>query len=424
VAFSGLVAGVVRLRLEMKTPRINSVIRKSGVLCLLGFAVLNAGLLWQVRASIFQGYGDFASFYTAGQIVRSGQSAQLYDRALQWKLQQQFASTVKIRRGPLPYIRPPFEALLFLPFAYLTYPAACVLWMALKLALLLTIPFLLPRLDSASFSHSPYALQTLVCLAFSPAAFDLLQGQDAILLLVILVLGLRLLLRGADLGCGAVLALGMFKFHLVIPLLAILVLRKKGRVVLGFIASCSVLLGISLLMVHWSGLLAYPRYLWGLNQVAGLGMVTKPQSMPNVRGLLAVLSGGGPLPESAHWFLGGVVVFGIIVASRSWRGGDRRSISVAFCFWIVVTLVTSYYANAYDLTLLLLPLLLLGNTFLQGLEVSGWPRTLFLAAAGVLLCTPLLWVLALLVDQFSWIAVTLLALAASISAAEKSWRQA
>ncbi len=408
----------------MRNPRIDAVMRKSLVVFLLGFAALNAELLWQVRASVFQGYGDFASFYTAGKIVRSGQSARLYDRALQWKIQQEFASTVKIRRGPLPYIRPPFEALLFLPFAYLTYPAACVLWMALKLALLLTIPFFLPRLDGESFSNATYAMQSLMCLAFFPTAFDLLQGQDAILLLVILVLGLRLLLRGADLGCGAVLALGMFKFHLVIPLLAILLLRKKGRVVLGFIASSSLLFGISLLMVHWSGLLGYPLYLWGLNQAAGLGMVTKPQSMPNVRGLLAVLFGSGPLPESAHWFLGGVVVLGIIIASRSWRGGDRRSISVAFCFWIVVTLVTSYYANAYDLTLLLLPLLLLSNPFLRGLEVSGWPRTLFLAAAGVLLCTPLLLVLALVVDQFSWIAVALLALAVSISRAEKSWRQA
>jgi hypothetical protein len=405
----------------MRNPRIDSAMRKSLVVCLLGFAALNAELLWQVRTSIFQGYGDFASFYTAGQIVRSGQSARLYDRALQWKIQQEFASTVKIRRGPLPYIRPPFEALLFLPFAYLTYPAACVLWMALKLALLLTIPFLLPRLDGESFSNTTYALQSLVCLAFFPTAFDLLQGQDAILLLVILVLGLRLLVRGVDLGCGAVLALGMFKFHLVILLLAILVLRKKGRVVLGFIASSSLLFGISLLMVHRSGLLAYPRYLWDLNQAAGLGMVTKPQSMPNVRGLLAVLLGSGPLPESAHWFLGGVVVLGIITASRSWRGGDRRSISVAFCFWIVVIVVTSYYGNASDLMLLLLPLLLLGDTFLRGLEVSGWPRTLFLAAAGVLLCTPLLLVLALVVDQFSSIAVALLALAVSISRAEKSW---
>ena len=120
---------------------------RSGVLCLLGFAALNAWMIWQAHDPILQGYVDFASFYTAGRIVQSGQSPRLYDPALQWKVQQEFASTVKIRRGPLPYVRPPFEALVFLPLAYLTYPTACVVWMALKTVLLLAIPFLLPRED-------------------------------------------------------------------------------------------------------------------------------------------------------------------------------------------------------------------------------------------------------------------------------------
>jgi hypothetical protein len=414
---------------------ISSLAVKCGVLLLLGFAALNAGMIWRVRDSMLQGYGDFASFYTAGQIVRSGQSARLYDPALQWKVQQQFASSVEIRRGPLPYIRPPFEALLFLPFAYLSYPAACVLWTVLNFVLLLTVPFLLPRSDPDGVGTSTYAVESVVCLAFFPVAFDLLQGQDSVLLLLILVLALRLLLRGSDSGCGAILALGMFKFHLMIPLLAILILRlfvrkKKSRALLGFLAgflaTASVLFVVSLLMVHWSGLLAYPKYLWGLNQASELGMV-KPQTMPNVRGLMTLFLGNGPLPAGANWFLGGIVALGIIVASKSWRGDDcrgddYRSTSVAFSFSVVVTLATSYYANSYDLTLLLLPLFLLGKTFLRGSEISGWPRILFLAAAGVLLCTPFAWILALRVNQFCWMAVVLFALATSIFAAGRSWR--
>jgi Glycosyltransferase family 87 len=405
----------------MKSSRIDAFALKAGVVCLLSFAALNAGLLWHVRDSILQGYGDFASFYTAGQIVRSGQSPRLYDPVLQWNIQQQFASTVKIRRGPLPYIRPPFEALLFLPFAYLTYPTACVVWMALKIVLLLTIPFVLRRTNGESDAISTHVVDSLVCLSFFPVAFDLIQGQDSVLLLLILALGFGLLLRGADVGCGAVLALGMFKFHLALPLLAILVLRKKTRVVMGFLAMASLLFGISLVMVGWSGIVNYPRYLWKLNQAPGLGMI-KAQTMPNFRGLMTVLLGNGPLPPVAHWFLGGIVVLGIILASRSWRGDDHGSTTAAFSFAIVVTLATSYYANASDLTLLLLPLLLLGKTFLQGSKASGWPRILFLAAAAVLLCTPLLWVLALRVDQFFWMALPILALAVSISAAAKWWQ--
>ena len=86
-------------------------------------------------------------------------------------------------------------------------------------------------------------------------------------------------------------------------------------------------------------------------------------------------------------------------------------------------LVTSYYANSYDLTLLLIPLLALGEIFCCGGEFSRWPRTVFLAAAGVLLCTPLLWALSLKADQFRWVAIVLLGLAASIAGAEKAGRR-
>jgi hypothetical protein len=232
-----------------------SLALKLGILCLAGFAALNAGMIWRLRDSILEGYGDFASFYTAGQIVRSGQSARLYDPALQWKIQQQFASTVKIRLGPLPYIRPPFEALLFLPFAYLRYPVACLVWMTLKLILLLTLPLLLPRTDTEDGAIPTPAVIILASLAFFPVAFDLIQGQDSVLLLLILVLALRLLLRNADLACGTVLALGMFKFHLVIPLVAIFILRKRFRVALGFVAVSSILFTISLESSHSESLL-------------------------------------------------------------------------------------------------------------------------------------------------------------------------
>jgi hypothetical protein len=292
--------------------------------------------------------------------------------------------------------------------------------MALKTILLLAIPFLLPREDHKGEAISARAWEGLLCLAFFPAAFDLLQGQDSVLLLLILVFALRLLLRGADLQCGVVLGFGLFKFHFIIPLIAIFALRKKSRVVMGFLATASFLFVVSLMLVHWAGILAYPRYLWGLNQVSALGMV-KPQSMPNVRGLMTMLLGNGPPPPVAHCFLGGMAIVGVMVAARCWRGSDRRSISAAFCFSIVVMLATSYYSYSYDLTLLLMPLLLFGGTFFEGSEIAGWPRTLFIAVAAVLLCTPLSWILALRVGQFRLMGLVLPALALSISALLKSW---
>jgi hypothetical protein len=385
---------------------------------LIGFAGLNAYLLWRLRSSIFEGYGDFASFYTAGRIVKSGQSAKLYDPVLQWHIQQEFAAKVKIRRGPLPYIRPPFEALLFLPLAYLPYPVAWMVWLVLKITLLLLLPFALPPPPFDCGRLRIHALRSLLCLAFFPVGFDLLQGQDSILLLIIVALALRLMLRGADLGSGALLALGLLKFHLILPLFLILALVKRGRIVFGFLITTIIVFLVSLAMVHRDGLLAYPRYLWRLNQIPEFGMV-KPQSMPNLRGLVTVLVGSRSPSALVHVLLAGGVILGVVVAAQFWKGRGREITKVAFSFSVVVILVTSYYANSYDLTLLLLPLLLIGESVVSQDVPPGWPEALFLAVASVLLCTPLLWVLVFKWDQFCWIAILLFGLAFSIFALGK-----
>src|ERR1039458_6854920 len=114
------------------TPRLR---RWLPVTALLWMAVINGAMLWNARVEIRQGYGDFSSFYTAGVLVRRGLGAELYNPAAQWKVQQEFAHEVEIRQGPLPYIRPPFEALLFSVFATWPYATALRLWTGLKLAL-------------------------------------------------------------------------------------------------------------------------------------------------------------------------------------------------------------------------------------------------------------------------------------------------
>src|SRR5689334_3251326 len=113
-------------------------------ICLLAaLAALNLGVLWYGRGYMVQGYGDFAAFYTAGRLLKRGQAAKLYDAKHESDIQLEFASNVTIRRGPLPYIRPPFQAILFLPLAWLGYPYAFFVWMGIKISILFLIPFLL-----------------------------------------------------------------------------------------------------------------------------------------------------------------------------------------------------------------------------------------------------------------------------------------
>jgi hypothetical protein len=395
------------------------------VLYLLGMVVVHAAVLWRVRQPILRGYGDFAAFYTAGKLLQEGHAAGVYDPHLQWKAQQKFASTVSIRLGPLPYVRPPFEALLFLPFAYLSYPAACVIWMVLKLIALFAIPFVLrPAMTGNRLISVP--LLGLLSLGLFPVAFDLLQGQDSILVLLIFSLALVFLQRGAEFRSGMFLALGLIKFHLVIPIFLVFLLRRKWNVVLGFVSTASVLFFISICLVGWRGMFAYPKYLLNLNRTSALGMI-KPQSMPNFRGLISGSLAIDSLPQWTIWMLLTILGLGIFFTARTWRIArvrDSRVTAAGFSFAIAVTIVTSYYAYSYDMILLLLPIVLLSPHFLNPSEINGWPKILFLACAAVLLFSPLYWLLIMRFGQFYWMGLVVALFAVALMKTVKAWQSA
>src|SRR5215467_5043676 len=104
---------------------------RAAVFWLLAMSLIHAIIVYQTLPLLRRGYQDFTIFYTAGRILQGGQTGSLYDLKAQYKLQQDFASFVAIRKGPLPYNHPPFEALLFLPLAYLPFWSAYLLWTAL-----------------------------------------------------------------------------------------------------------------------------------------------------------------------------------------------------------------------------------------------------------------------------------------------------
>ena len=395
------------------------------ILFLLGMVVVHAAVLWQVRERMLRGYGDFAAFYTAGRLVEQGRARGMYDPHLQWKIQQEFASTVSIRLGPLPYVRPPFEALVFVPFAYLSYPAACVIWMVIKVIVLFAIPFLL-RPAPGDPRMLPAPLLGLLSLGFFPVGFDLVQGQDSILVLLIFSLALGALQRGAELRSGAFLALALFKFHLVIPIFLVFLLRRKGKFALGFAITASFLFLVSVWLVGWGGVLAYPKYLLNLNRTAALGMI-KPQSMPNLRGLIAGLLKTDWIPQWMTWSLLGLLLLGVVFTARAWRierGRDARVATAGFSLAIAVMIVTNYYAYSYDMILLLLPIVLLSGRFLNRSEIDGWPRTVFLLCAAILLFSPLYWILIMRFGQFYWMALPLLLLSLALMKTVQHWQSA
>jgi len=360
-----------------------------------------------------QGYGDFASFYSAGTLVLRGQGAELYNSTAQWKVQQEFASEVKIRRGPLRYIRPPFEALLFSLFARWPYARALLLWTGLKLVLLAAIPFVVVR---GRFWPESFPLWATALLAMGtfPVFGDLIQGQDAVLVAFLFAICFWQLETGRDMGAGVTLGLALVKFHLAIPFAAMLWIAGRKRVLPGFAASALAVVAISAAIVGWRGLIQYPEYLLVLNQAKGFGVVT-PEVQMNLRGLLTFFVGRSPYPGRIHWALAPVALASIVYAGLIWRKAGRGFLAEGFGLAAIVAIVTSYYAYSYDLLLLIVPLLAMRTRPDDAPKGDSVTRRLEEVGVLLLLLTPVYWFTKLELHAECLMTLPLLALAVALA---------
>ncbi len=320
---------------------------------------------------------DFSQYYAAAQMVRQGLGRELYDLRLQFDFQSRVAAVHVF------YNHPPFEALLFVPFTYLSYRTAYTLWTLLSLALLTNTAWLIESRARVSLAVSQYAripadfgLVLVILLTFGPATTCLLLGQDSMLMLFIYTLAFGLLQRGSDWRAGCVLACGLFKFHLVIPFAVILLLRRKRTAVGGFAAVGSLLVLLSVAISGWRALIAYPRLLvfnTTYQQIAGFA----PEYMPNIRGILNLLNRGMLPRPILSILLAALSVAALWWAAKHWRDDQ---LGLSFSAAILATLLVSYHLYNYDLTVLLLPICIVcGELARRGqLLASPWALTLSL----------------------------------------------
>jgi hypothetical protein len=382
---------------------------------LLAMALVNCVEFWQQRARILAGYGDFSALYTAGLLLRAGEGKSLYDRHEQWRAQRSFASNVDIRKGPMPFIRPPFEALLFLPLAYFSYPVALAIWSLVKVALLWLTAWLLPRPQPFARIY-PTWMEAALCLGYFPVFLDLFQGQDAVLLLLLVAAALTCLQSGRNAAAGAVLSMGLFKFHLVIPVATMFWLAGRSRFLAGFLPGAAALVALSCVISGVNVLYTYPSYLLSLNRATGAGVVTA-QSMPNLRGVLTAFLGRAPYPGPIHWLLLPVAIAAVVMAARFWRAVVSTGfpgLALGYCLALLVAILTSYYAYSYDMTLLAIPLLLLSGGFLDEPWLARRARSMIAGGLLLLICTPLYWTLILRIDCPYLLVIPMLILALGI----------
>ena len=328
-------------------------LQRKGLLwgALVAVLVVQGTMLHELRQRILNGEADFTAFYSAARVVAEGRGSQLYEFRTQSEFQRDFPA----RRTPLLFYHPPFELLLFLPLAGLSFAHAYAAWMGLNLALLICMSYLRHPYDKM-FPLFRGLLALLLALAFFPVSWSMVQGQDSILLLLVFALAWMALRRSQSSRAGCILALGLFKFQFVLPFMAVLAVRKNWKALQGFLLTGLGLALVSLVPVGWQGLQSYFGFLLEINQRLAYGTI-RPVSMPNLRGLVTSLS-GTTLP--APWPVAIIALMSLlllILAVWHWPQQSEtidERLDLPFALNLLVALLVSYHLNVHDLTVLFL----------------------------------------------------------------------
>jgi hypothetical protein len=348
--------------------------------------VINSFVFWRSAHGIAIGLSDFASFYTAAEILRDGRGHQLYDLNLQEEVQRSvMPEAVKERGGILPFNHPAFEAIVFLPLTAFSLHTAFWIWFSINIGFLFAVIWVL-RKYLPLVGQAPFYLWAAGCLAFPPIAITLIQGQDSIVLLFFYCMAFIALRREAEFSAGGWIAAGLFKFQVSLPFIVPLLLRRRWRIIAGFSFVGTLLVIISLATVGFAGLLQYPNYVWKLDHDPTFGWLV-PSRTPNLHGLIlsAPLSSFPRLCDALLAIFSGILVAAGAFAWRTGSTSNYGSLYRAFAGNLLISVLLSYHILVHDLSVLFLALLLVAENAAGGLHSEEWVKTLTWA------CVALLW---------------------------------
>jgi hypothetical protein len=154
--------------------------------------------------------------------------------------------------------------------------------------------------------------------------------------------------------------------------------------------------------------LAYPSYVWRVEQTMEQRRTIVPIGVPNLRGLLDSLPTLGISKTIRDGILLLVSTVLLFFTACKWTKTPAAIFDLRFCLYVVVTLIVSYHAFAYDLSLLILPIALLTNHLLAEERIPWRSRALLLGPLLILFFTPLQMLLLFRNGRYSLMALVLL----------------
>lgn len=314
---------------------------------------LAVGFLAVAGGDTYLGSMDFRAYLTGGKMALSGAGAKFYDLPTQFEVQRALWSEMTEQSQLLPFLAPPFVALLFAPLAGLPLLTGYLLWSALNAVLLWWI--VTGVLEELYLQGPKRLVAVVMMLSFAPVLFTVMQGQVPLFVVLALLQSFRAARAGRDFRAGLWLAIFLFRPQLAIAPLLIFAWKRRARLLGGFALGAAVLGGISLGVVGWEGLANYRNL---LQEVPGWQNLygVRPQQMQTWRGLLHSLGQTNDLaPIRFFWLAGIFAALGALF--WCWRGPwnpDGPRFERQWALIGIVALFCCPYLYSNDLSLLLI----------------------------------------------------------------------
>jgi hypothetical protein len=301
---------------------------------------------------------DFLPFYTAGELIRTGQAGHLYDPVLTRTLEHQTcqAAGLVIHNEYGAFLNPPFAAL---PAAWLArwpYPKALLIWTAFLVACLFTAILLMARMLPPQSTWRTWMLIPLLMLPALPVWQAALHAQNTFFSLLVLTTTVTLWRKQYPLAAGLVGGLLLFKPQLGVILAVVLVATQGRRAFAGLAITAAALLLITVTALPGS-LGAYLHDLpINLRAIQELPNYTWQRHVTFLAWWRILLQGHtGALPqEPARWLsficTAAVGAAFLLILLRTRKDAQRRDRLIAAAI-ATSPLLMPYYMD-YDLTLL------------------------------------------------------------------------
>jgi hypothetical protein len=338
-------------------------------------------------------WGDFIHFYTIGQIARERDVSLLYDTDRQHARQVELVPASAPDLYIPPY--PPQTALLFAPFSLLTYHWAAMVWALTTMAVYLWAVWMAWR-PGAAVLHDRWLIG-IASLAVPPLWHLVANGQTTTIPIMAFLLSWMALERDRPFLAGVALGLLALKPQFGIVIAALAILTWNWRLVLGGVVSLFVQLA---LVAMWLGPAVIGTYLswitWHLPSVQTM-IYPRPHLLHSLQGMTRILPGS--LGTFAWAALSALVIWW---TWRLWRTSSSWRAKMGTL--VLASVLVNPHVYAYDLCVLVLPVLWIGGWLEARAAQSRW----FWAAVYALAVASLVPTAALVPIQLSVILMTYL----------------